>query len=354
MHLSRKRPLGTVLPGRSHPGQFLDAGGAARGISADESMGCPGLGGNRAADGPRSLGWSVAPSNLDWQSKFVQLVVLPATAVSVALEAHWWAVNSWPVAVWTGGLSVLLGLVVLWLRAATPGAAVAGVVLTASLMFSTEHFPYRPWQTALVPVLAVSLLTWAATRLGRDEKERLGTGERRQGRAASQVAANLGLAALVSDGVAQSWLGGTGWFSRAAATPIPLFAVGLAALAEAAADTVSSEVGQVLGGRPKMITTLRSAEPGTDGAISVAGTVAGTAAAGVVALAGSLALDGGGAMLTVSWAGGVFGLLFDSLLGATLERRGWLNNDAVNFLSTASAALCAMALLAMQAHFGWR
>jgi len=117
---------------------------------------------------------------------------------------------------------------------------------------------------------------------------------------------------------------------------------------------VSSEVGQVLGGRPKMITTLRSAEPGTDGAISVAGTVAGTAAAGVVALAGSLALDGGGAMLTVSWAGGVFGLLFDSLLGATLERRGWLNNDAVNFLSTASAALCAMALLAMQAHFGWR
>jgi len=57
-------------------------------------------------------------------------------------------------------------------------------------------------------------------------------------------------------------------------------------------------------------------------------------------------------MLTVSWAGGVFGLLFDSLLGATLERRGWLNNDAVNFLSTASAALCAMALLAMQAHFG--
>ena len=34
----------------------------------------------------------------------------------------------------------------------------------------------------------------------------------------------------------------------------------------------------------------------------------------------------------------VFGLFFDSLLGATLERRGWLNNDAVNFLSTAGAA----------------
>ncbi len=34
-------------------------------------------------------------------------------------------------------------------------------------------------------------------------------------------------------------------------------------------------------------------------------------------------------MFLVSLAGGVFGLLFDSLLGATLERARWLNNDAV-------------------------
>ena len=46
-------------------------------------------------------------------------------------------------------------------------------------------------------------------------------------------------------------------------------------------------------------------------------------------------------------AGGVFGLFFDSLLGATLERRGWLNNDTVNFLSTAGAAAFALALLAL-------
>ncbi len=44
---------------------------------------------------------------------------------------------------------------------------------------------------------------------------------------------------------------------------------------------------------------------------------------------------------------GVFGLFFDSLLGATLERRGWINNDAVNFLSTASAAGFALGLLAL-------
>jgi uncharacterized membrane protein len=41
----------------------------------------------------------------------------------------------------------------------------------------------------------------------------------------------------------------------------------------------------------------------------------------------------------------VFGLFFDSLLGATLERHNWLNNDAVNFLSTASAALFAFGLM---------
>jgi uncharacterized membrane protein len=44
------------------------------------------------------------------------------------------------------------------------------------------------------------------------------------------------------------------------------------------------------------------------------------------------------------------GLFFDSLLGATLERRGWINNDAVNFLSTASAAGFALGMLAVASH----
>jgi uncharacterized membrane protein len=40
----------------------------------------------------------------------------------------------------------------------------------------------------------------------------------------------------------------------------------------------------------------------------------------------------------VAFAAGVLGLFFDSLLGATLERRGWIGNDLVNFASTAFAA----------------
>jgi uncharacterized membrane protein len=57
-------------------------------------------------------------------------------------------------------------------------------------------------------------------------------------------------------------------------------------------------------------------------------------------------------MFAISWGAGVFGLFFDSLLGATLERRGWLNNDAVNFLSSGSAAAFALAVLAVLPHAG--
>jgi uncharacterized protein (TIGR00297 family) len=293
----------------------------------------------------------VAQIKLFWQSKLVLLAVLPFVGAAVVLETHWWAVNATPVAVWTVGLSLLLALAVFQLRAATPGAAFTGAAITASLMFSTAIFPYEPWHTALVPTLAVFVLTFLATRTGRGQKERLGRAESRHGRTASQVAANLGIAALVSDGLVGSWLDGTGWFASASPGPMPLFAVGLAALAEAAADTVSSEVGEVLGGTPRMITTLRPAEPGTDGAISLTGTLAGVVAAGVVAAAGALALRGGTAMFWIAGAGGIFGLFFDSLLGATLERKGWLNNDAVNFLSTASAAAFALGLLALLPHF---
>ena len=284
----------------------------------------------------------------------VLLLVLPFAAADVVLQGHWWATNAAPVAIWTLGLSMIFGLIVQQLRAATPAGAFTGAAITANLMFSTASFPYQPWRTALVPVLAVFLLSFLATRLGREQKERLGTAERRLGRAAAQVAANLGMAALVSGELAQSWFADTGWFSRPGQAPLFLFAVGLAALAEASADTVSSEAGQVLGGRPRMITTLRKVEPGTDGAISLAGTLAGVAAAGIVALAGSLALGGGWEMFWVASAGGVFGLFFDSLLGATFERRGWLNNDAVNFISTGSAAGLALGLLAIVSHLASR
>jgi len=294
----------------------------------------------------------VTQTKLVWQSKLVLLLVLPFAGTALVLEAYWWATQHASVAIWAIGLSLLLGAAVHCLGAATPAGAVTGTVITASLMFSTATFPYEPWNTAMPAVLAVSLLAWGATKIGRKKKEHLGTAESRRGRSAAQVAANLGMAALVSSEVVQSWLSDSHWFFHPGVAPIAVFAVMLAALAEAAADTVSSEIGQVLGGRPRMITTLRDAEPGTDGAVSPAGTLAGVIAAGIVAGIGTRALRGSVAMFWISVAGAVFGLFFDSLLGATLERRGWLNNDGVNFLSTGSAAGFALGMFAVLARAG--
>lgn len=288
---------------------------------------------------------------LRWQSKAVLLFVLPVVAIDVIFQARWWAAQAPSVAIWTLGLSTLLGLLAWTARSATLGAAVTGAAITASLMFSTAMtFPYEPWRTGLMPVIAVLFLTSISTRLGRKRKEHFGTAESRRGREASQVAANLGLAALVSSGVAQSWQNNQGWLGLANLGSSAVFAAGLAALCEAAADTVSSELGQLLDNKPRMITTLREAEPGTDGAISYGGTMAGVVAAGVVALVGSAALRADRTVFAVGWVGGIFGLLFDSVLGATLERRGWLNNDGVNFLSTASAAAFALAALSVLTH----
>lgn len=293
----------------------------------------------------------MARENLNWQSKLVLLLVLPIVGTGLVLQTHWWANQYASVAIWTIGLSLLLALVVLKLRAATPAGAATGAAITASLMFSTVSFPYEPWHTALPPVLSVSLLAWLATRVGRAKKENLGTAEHRRGRAASQIAANLGIAALTCSEIVQSWLTNIPWFSPLKGPAVSFFALGLAALAEAAADTVSSELGQVFGGKPRVLTTFRVVEPGTDGAISVAGTAAGIAAAAIIAAIGTLALRGTLALFWISTAGAVFGLMFDSMLGATLERRGWLNNDAVNFLSTLSAAAFVFAAMAVLPYF---
>jgi len=117
-----------------------------------------------------------------------------------------------------------------------------------------------------------------------------------------------------------------------------------AALAEAAADTTSSEVGQAVSESAYLITGFRAVPVGMNGGISVAGTLAGVAAALAVA-----AVCGVTHMIARYWllpvaAAGAGGMFVDSLLGATLERRRWLNNDAVNLLSTLAAALFAFFL----------
>ncbi|HEU5458220.1 MAG TPA: DUF92 domain-containing protein [Terracidiphilus sp.] len=284
---------------------------------------------------------------LRWQSRLVLLIVLPAVAADLVLQAHWWYLADREVALWTLALSAVLGLVAFLLRAATRAAAFTGFTLCAALMFATAPLPFSPWRTALVPVAVLLALTSLATRFGRRRKVALGTAEKNTGRNAAQVAANLGIAALVTNPLAQAYL-----YSLRSMPPALVLAPGLAALAEAAADTLSSELGQILSNQPRMLTTLRVAPAGTDGAISPGGTLAGTLAAAIVAATGAFALAGGYPLFLLSLAGAIFGLFFDSLLGATLERRGWLNNDGVNFLSSLSAAAFALAAATLWPHAG--
>jgi uncharacterized protein (TIGR00297 family) len=195
--------------------------------------------------------------------------------------------------------------------------------------------------SALPALTTLFLLTFAATLAGKRQKIQLGLAEDRRGRTAAQVIANLGIAGLLPVAA---------YFREMSFSEYVLPVLLVAALCEATADTVSSEIGQAFGGRPFLLTTLRPVAPGTDGAISLIGTFAGIAGAAVVALVAMLTLNVRFLTFTprfavVSFTSGVAGLLFDSLLGATVERRGWLGNDLVNFSSTAFAALIALVLL---------
>jgi uncharacterized protein (TIGR00297 family) len=160
----------------------------------------------------------------------------------------------------------------------------------------------------------------------------MGLAEGRKGRSAAQVIANLSVA-----GLSISMLDGWGVWGISAGWVVKTMCV--AALVEAAADTVSSEIGQAFGGRPVMITTMRRVEAGADGAVTVLGSCAGVTAGVVVAIAGGWAMHLGVRGAAVVLGAGVCGLFFDSLMGATLERRGWVGNDLVNFASTVFAAV---------------
>ncbi|MFY9748385.1 MAG: DUF92 domain-containing protein [Acidobacteriaceae bacterium] len=280
---------------------------------------------------PNSEHRRAGPAALRWQSQAVLLAFVPVAAIWVTLEGgtEW---SARPSVVWSAAIiSMVLAALVHLTRAATLGAAITGAIFTAAFYLQTPGL-----HTALWPLLALLVLTFGATRFGRHRKEALGIAEARRGRTASQVAANLGVAALAGIPQIMGQFSDV-LFSSPRYTLVPM----LAAMAEATADTVSSELGQVLGGEPRLITNLQRVPAGTDGAVSLAGTLCGCVAAGLVVLVGVEVLPVDRRDALVAFGAGIVGTLVDSLLGALPERRGWLNNDAVNAMSTLTAAALA-------------
>ena len=221
-------------------------------------------------------------------------------------------------------VTLAFALIARLIRGVSTSGAIAGAVV-AFLLYAFAG------PGAFAALVSVFVLAWITTRIGYRQKQKLGTAEKRDGRSATQVLANLAAAAILAA------------LSATLHRPAFLLAA-VAALSEAAADTVSSEFGQASSDRARLITTWELVPAGTDGGITLAGTLAGAFAAVLVTTVCTLTALIPWKWFPISAAAGIAGTLIDSLLGAVLERKHLLNNDAVNFLSTVSAAAIALLL----------
>jgi uncharacterized protein (TIGR00297 family) len=198
----------------------------------------------------------------------------------------------------------------------TPAGAAAALAVGAATVWGVG------WR-GLLPLLAFFVSGSLLTR---------GGGRRN----ARQVMANGGVAAAAA--LAGSWAAFAG------------------AVAAATADTWATEIGAHSPTPPRLITNGAPVPPGADGGVTLLGTGGGVLGAAVIGtlflLLGSRATGPGSAHpgwgAVVVAGAGVLGMLFDSLLGATLQgpEDKWLDNDAVNVAMTLAGAGIAAA--------GWR
>jgi uncharacterized protein (TIGR00297 family) len=131
----------------------------------------------------------------------------------------------------------------------------------------------------------------------------------------------------------------------------------LSALAVAGSDTLASEIG-VLSRETRLITTGEPVPAGTDGGVSILGQACAIGAAAYTSVVGWIVLSylarfyhwtqsmpSSAAYILIPTAIGFLGCQIDSVIGATLERRGLVNKKTNNLISTASGAILAYLIL---------
>ena len=179
-------------------------------------------------------------------------------------------------------------------------------------------------------VLAVMfVLGTVLTRMGYSRKQRMGVAEEKKGaRGASHALANAGIAALCAF---LSWM-----------TSNPIWTLAyVAALATSSMDTAGSEIGPLWGRRTISLRNLRPVPPGTEGAVSLEGTLGGMAAALVLGITGAgLGLySSSGVSLVVLAA--TLGNLYEGIVGS----RGLLPHTWLNATNTLVGALAAAGMV---------
>lgn len=198
------------------------------------------------------------------------------------------------------------------------------------------------WQGYLV-VMVYFLVGSAVTRVGLAQKEAAGIAEQRGGaRGPENVWGSALAGSLCALGVMVSLL----------LLPTDPAATGLALLLQLGyvasfstklADTCASEIGKAYGQRTFLITTLQPVARGTEGAISLEGTLAGVVASAAIALVGwvvgLISLIGVGVCMIAAF----IATNLESLIGATLQTRfSWLTNEWVNVINTLTGAIVAI------------
>ncbi|KAL2621579.1 hypothetical protein R1flu_001784 [Riccia fluitans] len=228
------------------------------------------------------------------------------------------------------GTIFVLAAPLLWVGLTLPG------ILSAYVLGSVIWRAYGG--QGLVTVVLFYIIGTAATKLKLKEKQKEGIAEKRSGRRGPGSVWGSGSAGLFCALLTIFEVGGPGI--------TPLWQLGyLASLCTKLSDTVSSEIGKAYGKTTYLVTTFSIVPRGTEGAVSLEGTLAGLFAA-LFLVASSYFLN------QVNSTGAVIALvasqvanLFESYLGATLQGRPgfeWLSNDLVNVANITMGATLAI------------
>ncbi|KAG9448150.1 hypothetical protein H6P81_014278 [Aristolochia fimbriata] len=215
------------------------------------------------------------------------------------------------------------------------GLSVPGIV-SAFLLGTLTWRGFGPAGFLLVATYFV--IGTAVTKLKIAQKEALGVAEKRKGRRGPGSVIGSSAAGCVCAFCAIYGIAGPASFG--------LWQLGfVASFCTKLSDTVSSEVGKAFGKTTYLVTTFKIVPRGTEGAVSVEGTVAGLLAsvllAGVACLMGQVSAPEAVLCVLASQIAN----LGESILGASLqEKEGfrWLNNDVVNVINITIGSILAV------------